>query len=168
MRVMKTSYLEARGLLASTLLDLIVLKYARTKEAHTVMEEKEYRKQVLPAFKKAITNVELPKSSNELRRRAKEELVGAYRTSFRKRLELLAERLDIPLSKNDCSRAVKIRNELVHEGRYLSANGDDDWYSQYRLMIWIDLVALCRLTGYDGDLPLLVNRSTFNSLATLG
>ena len=64
-----TSYLEARGLLASTLFDLIVLKYTKTKEVHNVIEEREFRKQVLPVFKKAITSVVLPKLSNELRKR---------------------------------------------------------------------------------------------------
>ena len=42
----ETSYLEARGLLASTLFDLIVLKYATTKKADIVMEEKEFKRQV--------------------------------------------------------------------------------------------------------------------------
>ena len=39
----ETSYLEGRGLLASTLLDLIVFKYASAKDAHNVVGEREFQ-----------------------------------------------------------------------------------------------------------------------------
>ena len=149
----ETSYLEARGLLASTLLELIVLKYSRTKRAHVIMEEKEFKKQAFPVLAEAIKRVDLPKSSTELVARAIDELQGAFRQSFRKRLKFLTEGLNLPLDNETCSKAVKIRNELVHEGTYLPGI---DVYSQYTFMIWVDLVALCRLTGYKGDLPLFV------------
>ena len=84
-----------------------------------------------------------------------DQLRGAYRRSFRKRLELLTKELNLPLDNKACRRAVDIRNKLVHYGTYLSTNKSDKWYSQYRFMIWVDLVALCRLTGYGDDLPLL-------------
>ena len=152
----ETSYLEARGLLASTLLDLIVLKYTQDKAAHNVVEERAFKKQVLPTLEKAITSVAIPEFSKELQTRAKEQLLGAFRRSFRQRLELLAERLSLPFDDQICQKAVKIRNRLVHDGTYLP---DDDWYGQYRLIIWMDLVALCRLTGYEGDLPSLTESS---------
>ena len=53
---------------------------------------------------------------------------------------------------------VRIRNKLVHEGRFLSENRND-WYGEYVFMIWLDLVALCRLSGYTGELPQSVVRS---------
>ena len=152
----ETSYLEARGLLASTLLDLIVFKYATAKKAHNVMEEKEFRGQVLPTLEDAIEAVCLPELTNDLRRRAIDELRGAYRQSLRQRLEFLIGELDLPLDDKACRRrAVDIRNKLVHEGTYLGKNEGDKWYSQYNFMIWVDLVALCRLTGYEDDLPSL-------------
>ena len=150
-----TSYLEARGLLASTLTELIVAKYAGIKKAQNVMEEDEFKKQALPALRKAIKSVVLPGLSTELRTRAIDLLRGAYRQSFSKRLALLTEDLHLPLDENTRRKAVKIRDELVHEGRYLPVNGDDYGYSQYKLMIWMNLVALCRLTGYEGYLPRL-------------
>ena len=155
----ETSYLEPRGLLASTLLDLIVLKYARVTKADSLMEEAAFRKDVLPKLKKALEDVQLPKLEKELRTSAINQLSGAYRRSFRKRLDLLTKELDLPLDSKARRRAVDIRNKLVHDGTYLSGNRDD-WYSEYQFMIWVDLVALCRLAGYKGDLPLPNGRSS--------
>lgn len=152
----ETSYLEARGLLASTLLDLIVLKYTKAKKAHNIVEEKEFTRHVLPDLRKAIEAVNLPEAPKELRTRAIHQLRGAFRLSFKKRLEFLTKELNLPLDNKACRRAVDIRNKLVHDGTYLSTNKGGEWYSQYRFMIWIDLVALCRLIGYGDDLPLLV------------
>ena len=153
----ETSYLEARGLLASTLLDLIVLKHASAKRAHNVLEEREFRRRVLPTLRNAIEAVRLPELTKELRKRAIDQLRGAYRRSFRQRLEFLTRELDLPLDAKACKRAVDIRNKLVHDGTYLSANEGDEWYSQYKFMIWVDLVALCRLAGYEDDLPSLID-----------
>ena len=154
----ETSYLEARGLLASTLLDLIVLKYATAKKAHNVMEGKDFRRQVLPALKAAIEDVCLSELTSDLRKRVNQQLLGAYRQSFEQRLEFLTGDLDLPLDDKACRpRAVDIRNKLVHEGTYLGKNEGNKWYSQYNFMIWVDLVALCRLTGYEDDLPSLID-----------
>ena len=114
----ETSYLEARGLLASTLSDLIVLKYLKKKEAQNVIGEKEFKKHMLPVFEKAIKSVDLPKSCSHLRSRAIEQLQGAFRRSFKNRLELLTEGLNLPLENTTLSEAVRIRNKLVHEGTY--------------------------------------------------
>ena len=149
----ETSYLEARGLLASTLLDLVVLKYAKVKNAHNIVGEEDFTRRVLPALRKAIKPVSLPELSEDLRTRAIDQLRGAFRRSFKKRLEFLTKELNLPLDNKDCRKAVDIRNKLVHDGTYLSKNNSDEWYSQYKFLIWVDLVALCRLTGYGGHLP---------------
>ena len=47
---------------------------------------------------------------------------------------------------------VRIRNRLIREGRFLSEN-KNDWYGEYAFMIWLDFVALCRLSGHNGELP---------------
>ena len=158
----ETSNLEARGLLASTLLDLIVLKYAREMKADNIVEEKEFKSQVLPTLEKAIENVSLPEPAKKLRTSAMNQLKGAYRQSFRKRLDLLTKELNLPLDNNARNRAVNIRNNLVHDGTYRSNEKRDDWYSQYRFMIWVDLLALCRLAGYGDDLPLLMEGGSLN------
>ena len=156
----ETSYLEARGLLASTLLDLIVFKYAIAKEAHNVVEEKEFRSKVLPILKSAIEAVPLPELNTELRKRAIDEVQGAFRQSFGQRLKFLTNELDLPLNAKDRRKAIKTRDKLVHEGTYLPESEGDEWYSQYKFMIWVDLVALCRLTGYQGVLPSRTDRPT--------
>ena len=153
----ETSYLEARGLLASTLLDLIVFKYASGRNAHNVMEEQAFKEQVLPTLRNAVEAVRLPELTKELRRRAYDGLQGAFRRSFGQRLKSLTQELDLPLNANARRRAVNIRNQLVHYGTYLPENQGDELYSQYKFMIWVDLVALCRLTGYEDDLSSLID-----------
>ena len=152
----ETAYLEARGLLASTLLDLIVLRYTSAKKTQNVMEKREFKRQVLPILRNAVEAVCLPELTEELRKRAIEQLQGAYRQSFDQRLKLLATELNLPLDAKDRERAIKIRNKLVHDGTYLSTNANDEWYSQYKFMIWVDLIALCRLAGYEDALPLRI------------
>ena len=151
----ETSFLEARGLLASTLADLLVLKYAEAKEFDQIRRKYEFKSQVLPALKAAIEGVQLPELSDEVQERAAEVLKGANRRSFRKRLDRLADELKLPLSIDDCKRVVQTRNELVHNGQFPS-NNRDDWYRDYMFMIWMDFVTLCRLSGYEGDLPSLI------------
>ena len=147
----ETSYLEARGLLASTLADLIVLTYAEAIDRQNVMEEEYFNSHILPVLQDAIRRIELAGMSNQIRERALQELRGAYRHPFRKRLNLLVEETSLSLSSKDRDRAVRIRNELVHRGRFLSENRDD-WYREYKFMIGLDFAALCRLSGYDGEL----------------
>ena len=86
---------------------------------------------------------------------------------FRQRLEFLTCELKLPLDAQARRRAVDIRNKLVHNGTYLSPNEVDEWYRQYKFMIWVDLVALCRLTGYEGDLPLLIDGQQLEVLTTV-
>ena len=112
----ETSYLEARGLLAATLFDLIVLKYAEIKKAHNIMNERDFERQVFPVLKEAIRSTELPGPSNELRARAREQLRGAFRQSFRKRLDLLTQGLNLPFDDKKSDRVIKIRNELSSPG----------------------------------------------------
>ena len=147
----ETSYLEARGILASTLLDLIVLKYAKVRKADNILEEEEFKRHALPTLKEAIKNVDLLELTDELRVSAMNQLGGAYRRSFRERLKFLTKELDLPLDHKARGQAVCIRNKLVHEGTYPSNR--DDWFSQYKFMIWVDWVALCRLAGYGDPLP---------------
>ena len=76
------AYLEARGLLASTLADLIVLTHAEAMDCQNVMEEEDFNTQILPALQAAITCIELPGLSDQLRERALQELKGTYRHTF--------------------------------------------------------------------------------------
>ena len=151
----ETSFLEARGLLASTLADLLVLRHSEAKVLDQIMKRNEFNARVLPTLKSAIESVQLPELCDELQGRAAEVLQGAYRRSFRKRLDRLSDELELPLSEDDCKRVVQTRNELVHNGRYPSTNRDD-WHHDYMFMIWMDFVTLCRLSGYEGDLPFLM------------
>ena len=52
---------------------------------------------------------------------------------------------------------VGIRNKLEHEGKFLSENKNDR-YGEYAFMIWLDFVALCGLSGYNGELSQSIRR----------
>ena len=149
----ETSYLEARGLLASTLADLIVASYAETQKLQNFMKDDEFKTLVLPSLEEALERVKLPELSNEIRRRALQQLRGANRRSFDQRLDLLIDKFKLPLNSEDRRRVVNIRNKLVHEGKFPSKSSDD-WYGDYSFILWVDFIALCRLAGYDGNLPL--------------
>ena len=41
----------------------------------------------------------------------------------------------------------------MHEGTYLSPLEDGHWRDDYQLLTWVNFIAICRLCGYDGELP---------------
>ena len=79
----RTSYLEARGLLASTLTELIVAKYADAKGVSVFMPEEDFTANVLPIIKKAIESTNLQK---DIKNHVSNYLRGAFRRSLRYRL----------------------------------------------------------------------------------
>ena len=146
----RTSYLEAGGLLASTLTELIVAKYADEKGISDFMPEDEFNANVLPIIKDAIESTNLQK---KIKDHVSTHLRGAYRNFFRYRLKALVDDFKLPLSWKEQGRLVNIRNTLVHQGTYPSSFDDGGWENDYRFTIWANFVAICRLIGYEGELP---------------
>lgn len=144
----ETSYLEARGLLASTLVELVSAKYARANGAENAIPKSDFYDQVLPALEESIEETNI---REDWRKHISTRLQGAYRQSFRKRLRLLSDDLDLPLNSQIRGRVVDIRNELVHEATFPSNR--DKWLNDYQLLVWVDFIAICRLLGYKGSLP---------------
>ncbi len=140
--------LEQRGLLGSTLTELLVAQFLKKKEIGDAIPEKEYRESVFPILKSAINEVDL---NQEWKQQIINSLQGAYRRSFRQSLKLLVESLNLPLNREDLNRLVNIRNELVHRVSYPSQF--EDWSNDYMLMIWMDFISLCRLMGYRSGFP---------------
>ena len=153
-----TNYLEPRGLLASTLTELITAKFAKAKGFENVLDKNVFETQVLPNLREAVSNVDRGDVSaklwEELKRRAEGQLLGAFRRSFRQRLKRLTDDLSLTLDSKGRDRLVSIRNSLVHDGTFPSNFEDGGWQGDYRLAIWTNLTALCRLAGYDGELPI--------------
>ena len=145
-----TSFLEAQGLLASNLTELIASKYAYGKGHADVISESRFNIEILPVLKKAVEDTELPE---EIREHVKNNLRGAYRNTFRRKLKSLNDGLKLGLNSSKIGRIVGIRNTLVHEGTYRSAFDDGGWFNDYQFTTWANFIALCRLLGYDGDLP---------------
>ena len=144
------SYLEMRGLMASSLTELLVSKYARKTSSSEVIAKQEFLDNVFPKVRASLDKVNL---SKRIRQNLVNSLQGAYRTSFRQRLRQVAREREVPLTQSECNRIVKIRNSLVHEGTYPSSRQDDNWFRDYLFITWINFAFLSRLMGYDGELP---------------
>ena len=141
-----TPFLESAGLIASTLMDLIVSKYAATKDKSEVCPEATYVAQYLPVLQRAIKSASVPQN---IREQAALHLRGSFRYTFRQKFKLLRDDLRLPLSDGEIGRMVKTRNLLVHEGTFGSNPRGD-----YDFLIWTLIMSLCRLCGYRGDLPI--------------
>ena len=146
----RTSYLEARGLLASTLTELIVAKYADAKGVSVFMPEEDFKANVLPIIKKAIESTNLQK---DIKDHVSNQLRGAFRHSLGYRLKALADDFKLPLNGTERHRLVKIRNALVHRGTFPPPLDDSGWSDDYTFTIWTNFIAICRLIGYEGELP---------------
>ena len=145
-----TLNLESSGLLASTLSELIAAKYSRAMRTSDSIPEGKFRKNVLPILKAAIESTDLCPDITE---QMIEHFNGMYRRSLRYKLEGLNKDLDLRLSETEIKRIVRVRNSLVHNGSYPDRLEDGRWAGDYDLMIWLNFVSLCRLSGYGGDLP---------------
>ena len=145
-----TTFLETSGLLASTLAELVVAKRAEAKGTSNLMQERDYRSQVRPSLEASIDNTNLPDAD---KRHLKSYLGGGYRRSFRHKLKALRDEFGLPLTDDHISRIVRTRNDLVHTGTYSTPFEDGNWVNDYEFLIWTNLIALCRLLGYRGDLP---------------
>ena len=136
----RTSYLESRGLLASTLTEIIVAKYADAKGVSVFMPEEDFNANVLPVIKDAIKSTVLRK---DIKDHVSGQLRGAYRKSFGNRLKTLNDEFNLTLSWNERHRLVNIRNTLVHQGTYPSSFDDGGWSNDYRFTIWTNFIAIC-------------------------
>ena len=144
-----TTFLESAGLVASSLTELMASKFAEAKGKSDKIQEGVYKELVLPKLRDAVTNTAL---HGDLQEHIGNYLQGGFRYSFRSKLKLLRDELNLPLNSNDISRIVDSRNELVHKGEYSSVAEGSNWLREYNFIIWTDLIILCRLMGYKGKL----------------
>ena len=148
----ETLYLESRGLLASTLIELIAAKYAYANGASEVIPHSDFETNIFPTVETAIESTALER---HIKDQIKNHLRGAYRSSLRRKLRLLNDGKKMGLGNDDISRIVDVRDALVHEGTYRSSFDNRGWAEDYQLLIWASFVALCRLAGYSGQVPRL-------------
>ncbi|MXY43286.1 MAG: hypothetical protein F4Y50_04390 [Dehalococcoidia bacterium] len=146
----ESSYLESRGLMASTLVELIASKNAHTYGKSEVISQSDFKANILPVLERAIGSTAYSKCVRKL---LKNNLQGAFRSSFPRKLRLLNETYKMCLSNKEIRRIVTTRNDLVHRGTYGAGRWDED----YQFLIWTNFIALCRLTGYEDKLPSLQN-----------
>ena len=141
---------ESSGLLASTLAELVAAKYSHVMGISDKIPEDKFQNEVLPTLNAVIEATYL---DSETRKQVKRHLKGAYRTTFADKLMNLSEGLNLELQPKEISRIVRVRNSLVHSGTYLSPLQDGKWADDYDLIVWTNFIALCRLSGYEGELP---------------
>ena len=144
------AYLQIRGLMASALTDLLVATYAQSTGTTEVIDRREFRNRTFPLIKGALANIDI---SEEVRKHLTTFLRGAYRTPFLQRLTRLVEDRHVPLESEELEKIVKIRNSLVHNGTYPSSQQPELWLNDYLSLMWTNFAILCRLLGYDGELP---------------
>ena len=145
--------IESSGLLASTLCELIAAKYSNEIGTSDLIPKGKFRRDVLPKLTAAVESTDInPDTKGQMI----EHLKGAYRSSLKYKLGGLNEDLALGLSEIEIKRIVKVRNCLVHKGSYPDQLESGRWADDYHLMIWSSFVSLCRLSGYEGDLPTFV------------
>ena len=105
---------------------------------------------MLPTLNAVIEATDL---DSDIRKQVKRHLNGAYRSTFADKLRNLSKGLDLELKPKEIRRIVQVRNSLVHRGTYLSPLQDGRWADDYGLIVWTNFIALCRLSGYEGELP---------------
>ena len=146
----ETSYLEMQGLLTSALTELLTTKLAYKQGRSETIPKDEYDAEKLPLLEEAIDNTDW---SDIAKKHLKDHIKGAYRASFRQKLRSLNQSLQLGLKRRDIKRIVDARNALVHEGTFRSTSGDEDELDDCRFSTWVNFRALCRLLGYEGELP---------------
>ena len=139
---------ETKAITAATLLDALAAQYAEAQGKSEIMPENDFNQDVLPTLKKTIKSLELQKAVKE---QLKDKVQGLYRTSMRRKIKLLSDRLSLSMKSKLRGRVVNVRNELVHEGRFPDK---DRSLEDCKLLLWMNFVVLCRLVGYEGKLPL--------------
>ena len=142
-----TTFLESAGLVASSLTELIASKYAEAKKKSEKIQKGVYRDLVLPKLKSAVNDTDLP---GDLQEHIGNFLQGGFRNSFRSKLKLMRDELNLPLNSSDINQIVKTRNDLVHRGEYSSDAEGLNWLTEYNFIVWTDIMILCRLMGYKG------------------
>ena len=101
-------YLQERGLFASTLVELIVSSFAKSTNNSNFIPRGQYKRQVLKRIEKVLPSTDL---SQEQQDHVRESLANGFRRTFRERLYLFAESLNVPLAAETMKRVV------VHEVR---------------------------------------------------
>ena len=145
-----TLNIESSGLMASTLTELIAAKHARKTSSHHKIPKDEFVNDVMPILEDSIGKTTL---SREIKQKITSHLKGAYRSTFSQNLKSLNDSLKLGLTGKERRRIVDVRNSLVHEGTYLTPLTDGQWREDYHLMTWANFIAICRLSGYGGELP---------------
>ena len=146
----ETSYLEMQGLLTSALTELLATKLAYKQGTSETIPKDEYDTEKLPLLEEAINNTDW---SNIAKEHLNNQMKGNYRASFRQKLKSLNQSLQLDLKSRDIERIVATRNALVHEGTFRSTSGDADELDDCCFSTWVNFRALCRLLGYEGELP---------------
>ena len=133
--------LEANGLLACVLTELIAAKHAHARGASEAVPRRDFEARVRPTLEAAINETTLPRAIKD---HVLQQLRGAYRSSFRQKLKSLNDDLRLSLTRSHINRIVKLRNALVHEGRYPIS---------LRLRAWIQRLPLPNMDEFYRTVP---------------
>ena len=138
---------ETSAIAAATLLDALAAQYAVIQGKSEILSEDCFNRKVLPALESVIKSIKLQK---DVKDQLKSKFQGMYRTSMRRKVKFLSDELQLCMNSKLRGRVVDVRNELVHKGRFPDRARSQ---SDCNLLLWMDFAILCRLVGYEGELP---------------
>ncbi len=145
-----SQFRETQGIAAATLLDALAAQYAEARGKGTIMSRSAFKKHVQPALHKAIDDISVPSVSDHMKCQIKSFVLGGYRSNMRNRVDLLSDKLKLCMNDGLKSRVIKVRNDLVHKGGFPDNKRSE---TDRNLLLWMNFVVLCRLVGYQGQLP---------------
>ena len=142
-----SQFRETKGIAAATLLDALAAQHAAAQGKSEIIPVDDFNQNVLPALKNAIKDADL---QTDIKDQLEAKLQDMQRTSMRRKVKFLSDKLQLCMNSRLRGRVVDVRNELVHEGGFPD---NERGLADCNLLLWMDFAILCRLVGYQGELP---------------
>ena len=124
-----TGFLQTRCLQALSTLEYVIGTDATLSGSAFIYNEDDYSaasKPIRDAIR-ALFQLAFPKSRQDQLRQVSEHLAGLNYTSFARRLAGGAKRLDVTLDDGDIPSIRQTRNDLVHRGRFATADPNTEF-----------------------------------------
>lgn len=150
----RDSDLETRGIMLVTILELLAAAYGRAAGIHRRMPKSGFergRRIWKPQLRDAL--FQAYPGRNDIPQMLDFVTSGLNRTSFSERLLTMAREFNLPttdmLLGEQVKQVVRIRNNLIHEARFPSAEGERIVDHFFFLMAFVDRLIL-KFLGYSG------------------
>lgn len=147
------TFMESKALSAATLLDVLASQHAVEAGSEYIIPDAEWKTVFERNVKAAVKAVlaDRPNVTKDQCNEVADNITGAHRRSFRKRLRALLEKVQFGGEKKAkealINDLITVRNVVVHEGRFHSAQRSD-WTTEYHLLLAACRYILLKLAGH--------------------